>query len=101
MEIAGVALSVPIPNERAVVMEVKVIAEPASSIDRAILFSGLRLRFVSCHAPLIMYNTRVQQQNNISLLVHIPSITYVSSTPIANARKGTTVTLNYFIFCCV
>jgi hypothetical protein len=38
-------------------------------------FSGGKLRFVSCHAP-----------NN----------TYVSSTPMANAKKGTTVTCKKF-----
>lgn len=44
---------------------------PASCRDSAILLEGGRVRRVSCHAP---------------------SITYVSSTPIANARNGITVT---------
>lgn len=71
MEMAGVAEKVPMPKERKEVKEVTVIAEPASSKLRAILRSGHWFRLVSCQAP---------------------SITYVSSTPMANARNGTTVT---------
>ena len=70
IEIAGVALKVPIPKERNEVIEVTVIALPASSSVKAILFSGSRLRFVSCHAPKDARGITVEIK-----LRSIPSIT--------------------------
>lgn len=71
MELEGVVLKTPMVKDRTSVKEVTVIALPASRRVADNLFSGGSSLSVSCHAP---------------------SITYASSTPIASARNGITVT---------